>query len=189
MRRRSSKIDTSYDLFRARIPAVFYVNLSHNRFPPNGNRWPRSIKSEIMKEMTKQMKEKPNIEGDRINLFLLVLMYTFQGVVSGFSHSFPIIFQQNKRVSYADQVGTSVWLTTTNGAKDLLGWYRKYSSSITDMYILFVLQAEFSFAVYPFCFKLLWAPIVDCVFSKRFGRRKTWIIPMQYLMGIVIEYT
>ncbi|KAI4455931.1 solute carrier family 33 acetyl-coa transporter -related [Holotrichia oblita] len=34
-------------------------------------------------------------------------------------------------------------------------------------------QAEFSFVNWPFSMKLLWAPIVDSMFSYRFGRRKT----------------
>uniref|UniRef100_A0A2M4AAL5 Putative acetyl-coa transporter n=1 Tax=Anopheles triannulatus TaxID=58253 RepID=A0A2M4AAL5_9DIPT len=45
-------------------------------------------------------------------------------------------------------------------------------------------QAEFSFAHWPFSLKLLWAPIVDSLFWRRFGRRKSWLIPTQYLIGI-----
>lgn len=45
-------------------------------------------------------------------------------------------------------------------------------------------QAEFSFAFWPFSLKLLWAPIVDSLYSQRFGRRKTWLIPTQYLIGV-----
>ncbi|OXA62750.1 Acetyl-coenzyme A transporter 1 [Folsomia candida] len=45
-------------------------------------------------------------------------------------------------------------------------------------------QAKFSFAYWPFSLKLLWAPIVDSIYSERFGRRKTWLVPMQYLLGI-----
>ncbi|XP_063916783.1 acetyl-coenzyme A transporter 1 [Zophobas morio] len=44
-------------------------------------------------------------------------------------------------------------------------------------------QAEFSFVTWPFSLKLLWAPIVDSIFSSRVGRRKTWLIPTQYLIG------
>lgn len=36
--------------------------------------------------------------------------------------------------------------------------------------------------------KLLWAPVVDAIFSRKFGRRKTWLIPTQYLMGIFMLY-
>ncbi|XP_037046503.1 acetyl-coenzyme A transporter 1 [Bradysia coprophila] len=45
-------------------------------------------------------------------------------------------------------------------------------------------QAEFSFAYWPFSLKLLWAPIVDSWYWSAFGRRKSWLIPTQYLIGI-----
>jgi PAT family acetyl-CoA transporter-like MFS transporter 1 len=47
-------------------------------------------------------------------------------------------------------------------------------------------QATFSFAFWPFSLKLLWAPVVDSLYFKKFGRRKTWLIPIQYLIGIVM---
>ena len=37
-------------------------------------------------------------------------------------------------------------------------------------------QAEFSFVYWPFSLKLLWAPIVDSLYSSKMGRRKTWVI-------------
>lgn len=45
-------------------------------------------------------------------------------------------------------------------------------------------QAIFSFVNWPFSVKLLWAPIVDSLYYKRFGRRKTWLIPTQYVIGL-----
>ncbi|XP_055701296.1 acetyl-coenzyme A transporter 1 [Phlebotomus papatasi] len=45
-------------------------------------------------------------------------------------------------------------------------------------------QAEFSFAYWPFSLKLLWAPIVDSLYWNAFGRRKSWLIPTQYLIGL-----
>lgn len=47
-------------------------------------------------------------------------------------------------------------------------------------------QAMFSLVSWPFSIKLLWAPIVDSVFSSRFGRRKTWLVPTQYALGITM---
>ena len=44
-------------------------------------------------------------------------------------------------------------------------------------------QAMFSFVYWPFSMKLLWAPIVDAAYFKQFGRRKTWLVPVQYLIG------
>jgi MFS transporter, PAT family, solute carrier family 33 (acetyl-CoA transportor), member 1 len=42
----------------------------------------------------------------------------------------------------------------------------------------------FSLASYPYSLKLLWSPIVDAVWSPKFGRRKSWILPIQLLSGI-----
>lgn len=41
----------------------------------------------------------------------------------------------------------------------------------------------FSLASYPYSLKLLWSPIVDAVWSRRVGRRKSWILPVQMLSG------
>ena len=45
-------------------------------------------------------------------------------------------------------------------------------------------QAIFSFVYWPFAIKLLWAPIVDSFYISTFGRRKSWLLPTQYLLGI-----
>ena len=60
----------------------------------------------------------------------------------------------------------------------------------------FLLQANasytsigiFSMAAYPYSFKLLWSPIVDSVFHRRFGRRRTWIVPLQTLSALLLFY-
>ena len=45
--------------------------------------------------------------------------------------------------------------------------------------------ALLSIASIPFSLKLLWAPIVDCKFFPSIGRRKSWLVPIQFLCGIV----
>eukprot|EP00957_Ditylum_brightwellii_P098640 7514157-Ditylum_brightwellii.AAC.1 len=47
-------------------------------------------------------------------------------------------------------------------------------------------QAIFALCSWPFSLKLLWAPTVDAVFSKRFGRRKSWLVPVQAAAGLVM---
>ena len=47
-------------------------------------------------------------------------------------------------------------------------------------------QALFSMIALPFAFKLLWAPIVDSLYSSTFGRRKTWIVPVQAAIGLLL---
>lgn len=46
----------------------------------------------------------------------------------------------------------------------------------------------FSLAIYPYSLKLLWSPIVDAVWSQRFGRRKSWITPVQTISGLAMIY-
>ncbi|KAG0006453.1 hypothetical protein BGZ65_007859 [Modicella reniformis] len=41
----------------------------------------------------------------------------------------------------------------------------------------------FTFAQYPYSMKFLWSPIIDTVYSKELGRRKSWIVPIQLLTG------
>jgi len=44
----------------------------------------------------------------------------------------------------------------------------------------------FSLNSYPFSLKLLWAPIVDASYIVTVGRRKTWMVPSQLLIGVVM---
>ncbi|KAJ5939998.1 hypothetical protein N7516_000166 [Penicillium verrucosum] len=44
----------------------------------------------------------------------------------------------------------------------------------------------FTLTVYPHCLKLIWGPIVDFYWSGRVGRRLTWILPTQLLMGLAM---
>jgi len=57
---------------------------------------------------------------------------------------------------------------------------------LTDRDVSYSEQAAFSFSGYPFSMKLLWAPLVDSVYVARFGRRKSWLVPVQYLIGIMM---
>lgn len=44
----------------------------------------------------------------------------------------------------------------------------------------------FSMATYPYSLKILWSPIVDSFYSKKIGRRRTWIIPVQLVSGAIL---
>lgn len=39
---------------------------------------------------------------------------------------------------------------------------------------------------WPFSLKLLWAPFVDSMYSERFGRRKSWLIPVQFICAALM---
>ncbi|MCJ1473490.1 hypothetical protein MMC13_002141 [Lambiella insularis] len=46
----------------------------------------------------------------------------------------------------------------------------------------------FTLASYPYSLKLLWSPIVDAVWSAKVGRRKSWILPIQFFSGFGMIY-
>lgn len=47
----------------------------------------------------------------------------------------------------------------------------------------------FSMSGYPYSFKLLWSPIVDSVYSAAFGRRKSWIVPVQLMSAGLLMFS
>ena len=49
-------------------------------------------------------------------------------------------------------------------------------------------QATFSLAFWPFSMKILWAPIVDAIYFKRMGKRKSWLVPLQYFIGFYMIF-
>lgn len=59
---------------------------------------------------------------------------------------------------------------------------------LSGKHVSYKSQAVFSLAYWPFSLKLLWAPIVDSVYSKRLGRRKSWMVPCQYLIGLFMLF-
>ncbi|XP_002731163.2 acetyl-coenzyme A transporter 1-like [Saccoglossus kowalevskii] len=91
-----------------------------------------------------------NIDGDKLNIAVLLFLYILQGIPLGLAGSIPLVLQ-GRNVGYKQ-------------------------------------QAMFSFVYWPFSVKLLWAPIVDAVYSTKFGRRKTWLVPTQYLIGFFMIF-
>ena len=46
--------------------------------------------------------------------------------------------------------------------------------------------ATFTLCSYPYSLKLLWSPIVDARFFSSIGRRRSWIIPTQTILGSIM---
>lgn len=64
---------------------------------------------------------------------------------------------------------------------DSLIFIQKKSLTYTDIGII-------KLCTYPFSLKLLWSPFVDTYYTNKIGRRKSWIIPMQLLISLIIFY-
>lgn len=47
-------------------------------------------------------------------------------------------------------------------------------------------QAKFQFVSWPYSLKILWAPLVDALYFRSMGKRKSWIVPVQFVTGIVM---
>jgi len=47
-------------------------------------------------------------------------------------------------------------------------------------------QGKLSLASWPFSLKVMWAPIVDAMYVRRVGRRRTWVIPLQIVVGLTL---
>ncbi|KAJ2461447.1 hypothetical protein GGF42_000187 [Coemansia sp. RSA 2424] len=43
----------------------------------------------------------------------------------------------------------------------------------------------FSLAGYPYSLKLFWSPFVDSWYDRKFGRRKSWIVPIQLVVAVM----
>ena len=104
-----------------------------------------SFSEDLLKEPKKKRNIWEELAGDKLNVLLLLFLYTLQGLPIGLSESIPLLLS-NRDVAYEE-------------------------------------QAKFSFVYYPFSMKLIWAPIVDSCFFARFGRRKSWLVPAQCVIG------
>ena len=62
-----------------------------------------------LEDARKQKYEKPNIKGDGINIVVLTLSYILQGALGGLNTGAFPIFLHNRKVSYADQVRSSIF--------------------------------------------------------------------------------
>ena len=109
---------------------------------------------------------------DKVNYALLVVLYTLQGIPIGLSASIPFLIQQKlKALSVASSMAS-------------VGSHADAVMAATQL--SYKANAIFALCSWPFSLKLLWAPIVDACFWKRVGRRKSWLVPVQALAGIMM---
>ena len=126
---------------------IFRVQLHH------GGRWVQVPElgdgaAEALRSVSSADATSAGLAGDYLNIGLLLVLYTLQGVPMGLAGAIPFILQE-KGVSYAD-------------------------------------QSMFSLVSWPFSLKLFWAPIIDSVYVEAFGRRKSWLVPSQLMIGLTM---
>jgi hypothetical protein len=57
---------------------------------------------------------------------------------------------------------------------------------LLQMSVSYTALGYFSFCSWPYSLKLLWSPIVDSCYSDKLGRRKSWIVPIQLIIGAIM---
>lgn len=102
---------------------------------------------------------------DGWNYALLILLYTLQGVPMGLSASIPFLLQD--RLSSSGVATTATAIAASHKAT-------------------YQANAIFALCSWPFSLKLLWAPIVDALSLPGWGRRKSWLIPVQTMAGCLL---
>mmetsp|Transcript_13950 Transcript_13950/g.24880 ORF Transcript_13950/g.24880 Transcript_13950/m.24880 type:complete len:656 (-) Transcript_13950:52-2019(-) len=129
---------------------------------------------------------------DRFNYALLLALYTLQGIPMGLSASIPFLIQQKVQMIASSAAHHAAAAAAAGGSETIAAVTADvaaahHSQSLADLTkIAYNAQAIFALCSWPFSLKLLWAPIVDACFSKRFGRRKSWLVPIQLIAGALM---
>ncbi|EJW84401.1 hypothetical protein WUBG_04689, partial [Wuchereria bancrofti] len=94
------------------------------------------------------------------------------------SEDLPLSWLGRVRKSFQGDFGSLCLLTFLYLLQGIpLGLIAAIPLVLSSKHVSYGQQAIFSFAHWPFSVKLLWAPIVDSVYWRRIGRRKSWMVP------------
>ena len=95
------------------------------------------------------------------------------------------IKQKNEKTGIRRDLGTIVFLIFCYFLQMIpLGLNRSISLILGSRNATYGAQGTFSFVSWPYSLKIIWAPIVDTLYIKRFGRRRSWIIPLNLLITV-----
>jgi PAT family acetyl-CoA transporter-like MFS transporter 1 len=104
----------------------------------------------------------------------------------GLSASIPFLIQQKIKLLAAEGAGGSAARSLLIGPATAASAAVAASTShaANAARLSYKANAIFSLCSWPFSLKLLWAPVVDAVFIRRLGRRKSWLVPVQLIAGV-----
>jgi MFS transporter, PAT family, solute carrier family 33 (acetyl-CoA transportor), member 1 len=69
-----------------------------------------------------------------------------------------------------------------------LGFFLMSVPIIFKKYLTYSELSVIMMSTAPFSFKVLWSPVIEFYHFKRFGKRKSWIVPTQLLMAAMVLY-
>jgi PAT family acetyl-CoA transporter-like MFS transporter 1 len=92
----------------------------------------------------------------------------------------------NAKDTYKDwpNIALLIWLYVFQGIP--FGLVSSVPLILSSRKVSYADQGTFSFASWPFAFKIFWAPFVDAFYVERIGRRKTWICGSIFMIGIML---
>jgi len=61
-------------------------------------------------------------------------------------------------------------------------------SLVFKKYLTYVELGKIMMCTTPFTLKLFWAPIIEFYYLKRFGKRKSWVVPTQMVIFVVLMW-
>ena len=123
---------------------------------------------------------------DGFSYAILIALYTLQGIPMGLSASIPFLIQQKIRLaaSSSSSLAASSHIALQAGAAAAA--VDPALAARAAARLSYKANAIFALCSWPFSLKLLWAPLVDSCFVQGFGRRKSWLVPVQALAGILM---
>ena len=101
-------------------------------------------------------------KGDKLHILVLFFLYCLQGIPIGLCYAIPLILE-TRGLSKSDQATFSI-----------CGY--PFAMKVSSL-SLSVDKSEMS------DLQVLWAPLVDSLFIAKFGRRKSWLVPVQLSIG------
>mmetsp|Transcript_15271 Transcript_15271/g.35189 ORF Transcript_15271/g.35189 Transcript_15271/m.35189 type:complete len:684 (-) Transcript_15271:726-2777(-) len=125
----------------------------------------------------------PAPPSEKFNYALLIVLYTLQGIPMGLSASIPFLLQEKIQKLTTAAAASAAAAAGTDAA---MGGTTASAIAAEAARASYNANAIFALCSWPFSLKLLWAPIVDAVYFKRFGRRKSWLVPVQTLAGLIM---
>jgi hypothetical protein len=97
--------------------------------------------------------------------------------------------EKEKPINYEGEYGNLAILLLLYVLQGIpLGMSGSLNLILKERNVSYTELGKFSFASWPFALKLLWAPLVDSVFVETWGRRKTWMVPAQLLIGVTLIF-
>jgi len=123
---------------------------------------------------------------DGFSYAILIALYTLQGIPMGLSASIPFLIQQKIRLAASSSsLAASSHIALQAGTAAAAAVDPALAARAAAR-LSYKANAIFALCSWPFSLKLLWAPLVDSCFVQGFGRRKSWLVPVQALAGILM---